>query len=64
MKIEINVPDGISGDWKVESFTVSKADSDFMRIRSIFQSGRGSLPADGAHCQREVIRSLLEMVLW
>lgn len=44
MQIEINVPDGISGEWKVESFTVSKDDSDFMSIRSIFQNGRGSLP--------------------
>ena len=43
MKIEINVPDGISGEWKVESFVVSKQDSDFMKIRSIFQNGRGSL---------------------
>ena len=45
MKIEINVPDGISGNWSVESFTVSKQDSDFQRLRAIFQSGRGSLPA-------------------
>lgn len=45
MKIEINVPDGILGNWSVESFIVSKQDSDFMRMRSIFQNGRGSLPA-------------------
>lgn len=44
MKIEINVPDGISGVWKVESFSVSKKDAEFAIIRSIFQSGRGSLP--------------------
>ncbi len=44
MKIDINVPDGISGVWKVESFTVSKKDAEFASIRSIFQSGRGSLP--------------------
>ncbi len=24
MKIDIDVPDGVSGDWKVESFTVSQ----------------------------------------
>ena len=45
MKIEINVPDGISGNWSIESFTVSKQDSDFQNIRALFQNGRGSLPS-------------------
>jgi hypothetical protein len=45
MNIEINVPDGISGEWKVESFTVSKDESKMMRVRSIFTGVRGSLPA-------------------
>ena len=46
MKIEINVPDGISGDWKVESFTVSKEDSKLAGLRNIFSaSRRGALAA-------------------
>lgn len=47
MKIEISVPNGISGVWKVEGFTISKRDAEFANIRSIFQNGRGSLsPGD------------------
>ena len=43
MKIDIDVPDGISGDWSVRTFTVSKSDSDFTRIRAMMK-GRGYVP--------------------
>lgn len=43
MKININVPDGISGNWKVESFSVSEEASKFQEIRSLYQLGRGRL---------------------
>ena len=44
MNIEINVPDGISGEWKVESFSISKQDAKFANMRALFQGGRGALP--------------------
>ncbi len=34
MKIEVNVPDGESGDWKIDTFEISQAESDRSRIRS------------------------------
>jgi hypothetical protein len=45
MMIQIDVPDGISGEWKVETFIVSKEDASFARKRAAFHGGRGSLPA-------------------
>jgi len=39
MKIEINVPDGISGDWKVETFIVPE--EDFSQMISMMKYGRG-----------------------
>lgn len=35
--IPVHVPDGVSGNWRVETFTVSQADSDFTRIRSMLR---------------------------
>lgn len=35
MNIEVTVPDGKAGDWRVETFTVSKADSDYTRMRAV-----------------------------
>lgn len=34
IQFKCKVPDGVSGDWRVETFTVSKADSDFTKIRA------------------------------
>jgi hypothetical protein len=45
MNIEINVPDGISGGWAVETFTVSEDDAQFARMRAMFHGGRGYVPA-------------------
>jgi len=39
MKIDIDVPDGISGDWKVESFTVQERE--FSQMISMMKYGRG-----------------------
>lgn len=39
MKIDINVPDGISGDWKVETFEVQ--DKELSQMISMFKTGRG-----------------------
>lgn len=44
-KIQINVPDGISGNWMVESFTVSEQDAKMTKIRSMFHGGRDYVPA-------------------
>lgn len=38
-KINVNVPDGKSGDWAVESFKVEK--NEFSQMVSIFKTGRG-----------------------
>lgn len=43
MKIDIDVPDGVSGNWKIETFKVLKQDSDFMGMRALFQGGRGRI---------------------
>jgi 16S rRNA A1518/A1519 N6-dimethyltransferase RsmA/KsgA/DIM1 with predicted DNA glycosylase/AP lyase activity len=44
MRINIDVPDGISGEWEVKSFTVSEEESKFARMKAAFHGGRGSLP--------------------
>lgn len=36
MKFPCIVPDGVSGDWRVETFVVSQKDSDWTRIRATF----------------------------
>lgn len=42
MKIDVTVPDGKSGEWSVETFTVSEKQAEFEIIRSMFSfSGRG-----------------------
>jgi hypothetical protein len=33
--IDISVPDGVSGGWRVETFTVSQQESDFTRLRAV-----------------------------
>ena len=38
---KITVPEGVSGKWKIERFTVSDEDASLERIRSIFDGGRG-----------------------
>ncbi len=45
MKIDIDVPDGEKGEWKVETFHVTEADSKLFNLRAAFQGGnRGMLP--------------------
>lgn len=39
MKIEINVPDGVSGNWSVETFTVQE--KELSQVISMFKTGRG-----------------------
>lgn len=39
MKIDVNVPDGVSGSWSVETFTVGK--EEFSQVISMFKTGRG-----------------------
>ena len=39
MKIDINVPDGISGNWSVSSFTVEP--EDYSQMISMMKYGRG-----------------------
>ena len=39
MKIKIDVPDGISGDWKVSTFEVSEKDANFFNLRAALKPG-------------------------
>lgn len=39
MRIDIDVPDGVSGDWRVESFEVKE--KDLSQMISMFKTGRG-----------------------
>ena len=36
--VPVDIPDGVSGDWSVRTFTVTKQDEELGRIRSIFSS--------------------------
>lgn len=45
MQVEIKVPDGQSGDWKVETFVVSEEAARFASLRAAINTGRGGLPA-------------------
>lgn len=44
MEIKIDVPNGTSGNWRVEEFEVSKNDAQFCGLRAVFNGGRGRLP--------------------
>jgi len=39
MKVDIDVPDGQSGNWKVKTFVVSKKDEEFQSLRSFQNRG-------------------------
>jgi hypothetical protein len=41
MIYKVDVPDGVSGDWRVETFMVSERDSEIELARSMFSSSRG-----------------------
>lgn len=40
MKINVDIPNGVSGKWKVESFVVEQADVDFFNMRQMIRGGR------------------------
>jgi len=39
-KYKVDVPEGISGNWKVERFEVTEEDEKFQRLRALFSAGR------------------------
>jgi hypothetical protein len=41
MEIRVDVPDGKSGDWSVESFTISEKDIALENMKMSFQPGMG-----------------------
>jgi hypothetical protein len=47
--VPVEVPDGKSGPWEVFSYTVSKADEDFGRMRAMFSSSRGRFVPAGTY---------------
>jgi hypothetical protein len=47
--IPVAVPDGKKGDWSVETFTVSKEDEEFGRLRAMFSSERGRCVPAGTY---------------
>ena len=46
---KVDVPEGTSGRWTVERFTVSKKESDFDRMIAIVGSGRGRFVPPGSY---------------
>lgn len=44
-RIDVLVPDGVSGDWSVTTKVVSEDDAKFSRLRASFQGGRGGVVA-------------------
>jgi hypothetical protein len=44
-KYTVSVPEGTSGPWCVERFTVSEADAKFTRLRAALHHGHGTVPA-------------------
>jgi len=44
MRINVQIPDGDSGQWKVSSFKVSEDSSNFTKMRAAAQGGRGYIP--------------------
>lgn len=49
MIIPVAVPDGKKGDWSVETFTVSKGDEEFGRLRAMISSERGRYVPAGTY---------------
>ena len=60
MKIEINVPDGVSGDWTVKTFEVSEQESKATSLRAAFHGYNEYVPP-GVYkkltCRGEVVMS-------
>ena len=40
-KYKVNVPSGISGEWSVEQFEVTKNEAELEKVRALFNGGRG-----------------------
>ena len=45
-KYKVNIPEGQSGDWKVEKFTVSKKDAEFFNLRAMISFSGGGRTID------------------
>jgi hypothetical protein len=39
VKIDIDIPDGTSGDWSIKTFEVSEEDTSFYNVRAVFKPG-------------------------
>lgn len=46
MKIDIDIPDNISGNWRIESFNVSEYEAKFHNLREAFRSKKFIIPGD------------------
>ena len=60
MKIDITVPEGVSGDWEVKHFTVSKEREKTERLRAIFASHGRFVPAGdyvGLYYKKTIVMS-------
>lgn len=51
-KYKVGVPEGTAGDWKVERFTVHKADADFGRLRMVVTGVNRYVPEGSYTCLR------------
>lgn len=61
MQIDVVVPDGVSGPWKVETFTISEQESDFSKLRAVITGDPGIYVPAGTYkrltCLGEVVMS-------
>lgn len=44
MEIQVDIPDGKSGDWKISTFTVTKQDADMFNLRAMFSFSHKGRP--------------------
>jgi hypothetical protein len=51
-KYKVDVPEGQSGNWRVERFVVTERDADLERIRSAFASSARRIPVPAGHYTR------------
>ena len=52
MNVDVDVPEGVSGVWRVENFTVSEQDAKRERMYAVFHGGRGVPAGDYVRLMR------------
>jgi hypothetical protein len=60
---DVTAPDGVSGDWRVETFEITQADAEMSRIRAMWRPSERVLAGTFKRlmCGREVVMSNTQM---